>query len=60
MPQKYMTPLEVASLLRVEPRTLETWRYRKQGPTYVRVNGQVRYERSAVDAYLAGRTVAAR
>lgn len=55
-----LTPTEVAALLRTDVRTLANWRYRKQGPTYVRVETSIRYPRSAVESYLAARTVAAR
>jgi excisionase family DNA binding protein len=56
----YLTPDEVASLLRVERRTLDQWRYRKQGPAYVRAEGTIRYPRTEVETYLAARTVNAR
>lgn len=54
-----MTPDEVAELLRVKPRTLESWRYRTTGPRYVRLDGAVRYWRSDVLEFLEGRAVSA-
>ncbi|MCD7982736.1 MAG: helix-turn-helix domain-containing protein [Desulfovibrio sp.] len=40
----HLTTAEVAKLCRVSPRTVEGWRYRGQGPPFVRLeNGQVRY-----------------
>lgn len=56
---EYMTPDEVATLLRVAPRTLQTWRYRKQGPPYVIVSTlEIRYKRRDVEKWLRERTVA--
>lgn len=58
-----MTPLEVARLLKVSPRTLESWRGKdrvaKRGPAYVLVEGRVRYHRSSVEQYITDRTVGA-
>lgn len=38
-----LTETEAALLLSINPRTLANWRYRRQGPAYVRVGGAVRY-----------------
>lgn len=55
-----LKPAEVAELLRTTEKTLANWRSRGQGPAYVRVETSVLYRRSAVEGYLAARTVAAR
>lgn len=40
----HLTTAEVAKLCRVSLRTVEGWRYRGQGPPFVKLeNGQVRY-----------------
>jgi excisionase family DNA binding protein len=45
-----------ADYLNTSPRTLEDWRYRRIGPPFIRVGGQIRYRRSDVDAWLAANT----
>lgn len=51
-----MTPQEVADHLRIAPRTLETWRYRGQGPVFVRLeSGAVRYRLADLESYLESR-----
>lgn len=44
---------EVATLLRLKPKTLETWRYRGEGPPHVKVGALVRYRRADVNAWIA-------
>ncbi|UEM08226.1 helix-turn-helix domain-containing protein (plasmid) [Skermanella rosea] len=52
-----LTPRELADLLKIEPRTLQQWRRRKQGPTYVRVSHRVvLYDRDEVNRWLEART----
>lgn len=57
MPE-YLTPTEVADLLRVNRRLLDAWRHEGRGPSYVRVEGNIRYPRVDFEAYIASRTVA--
>lgn len=38
-----LTPAEAAQYLRVEPGTLQQWRWAGTGPTYVKVGRSVRY-----------------
>jgi predicted DNA-binding transcriptional regulator AlpA len=52
------TQRATADYLHTSPRTLEDWRYRRTGPPYMRVGGQIRYRRADVDAWLATQTVA--
>lgn len=51
-----LTPAEVAERLRVAPRTLETWRRRRQGPPSIKVNGVIRYDAVALERWVAERT----
>jgi predicted site-specific integrase-resolvase len=51
-------PDEVAEFLKVSPRTLAQWRWRKIGPPWTKVGGRVRYRWEAVDAYVASREAA--
>lgn len=50
-----MTEAEAADYLRRPPGMLRQWRYRQQGPAYIREPGSrlIRYLRSDLDAYLA-------
>lgn len=53
-----LTPEEAAAILRLSPRSLERWRYARNGPPYVRVMGSVRYEAASLEAWLRSRTSA--
>ena len=48
---------EAARELKVKPQTLGAWRFRGQGPAYVRVGKLIFYTPSALRAYVASRTV---
>ena len=51
---------EAASILDVSVGTLQVWRSTKRYPLpYVKVGRSVRYQRSAIQAFIALRTVAA-
>lgn len=51
-----MTPDEVADLLKVSHGTLENWRYRGEGPPFVKLGSRrrspVRYPRKGVDDWM--------
>ncbi len=53
-PGDYLTPAEVAAVLRKEVTTLRYWRYRgKNGPPFIRVNhSTVLYPRADFEAWL--------
>jgi excisionase family DNA binding protein len=46
-----LLPEEAAEWLRVSRHTLRDWRYLGQGPAYVRVGQQVRYDRRDLERY---------
>ena len=53
-----LTTPQAALRLSVSPRTLETWRLRRQGPAWVAIGRRaVRYRASAVERWIVGRTV---
>jgi predicted DNA-binding transcriptional regulator AlpA len=53
----FLTEAEVCALLRITPRTMRNWRRSGEGPPYVRLGGLwLRYEQSAIDAWVAART----
>lgn len=53
----YLTTEQAAEILQLAPGTLENWRYRRQGPPMVRVGSAIRYEQSALFAWLDAQTV---
>jgi excisionase family DNA binding protein len=55
-----LTTQQTADLLGVKPTTLEVWRSTARYPlAFVKVGRNVRYRRSAIEAFLEARTVAA-
>jgi len=59
MTQDLLTPQQVADLLQVKTDTLEAWRGKRIGPTWLKLGDSkrspVRYRRADVDAYLKAR-----
>jgi excisionase family DNA binding protein len=53
MPDRWMTPEEVAERLRVPRATLYAWRYKNIGPAAVRLGRHLRYRVEAVEAWEA-------
>jgi excisionase family DNA binding protein len=50
---EFMTPAEVAALLRIEPQTLSVWRCTGRGGLrFVRVGKSIRYGRADVLAFI--------
>lgn len=55
-----LTTQDAAKLLDVLPATLEVWRSAKRYPLpYVKIGSKVRYKKSAIQAFIASRTIAA-
>jgi len=56
MTQDLLTPQQVADLLQVKTDTLEAWRGKRVGPTWIKLGegkrSPVRYRRADVDTYL--------
>jgi hypothetical protein len=48
-----LTQHELAQRWRMSPRTLERWRWLKQGPSYLKLGGHVVYRLEDVQAYEA-------
>lgn len=46
---------QAAALLGLQPKTLEIWRHRGGGPTFIKVGRLARYRRQDLDAYIEGR-----
>ena len=54
--EKFLTTAEVADILGVAPGTVENWRYKQEGPAYVKLGTKrsslVRYRLADVLAYI--------
>lgn len=53
MENLFLTPVEVASRLRLAPRTLANWRSQNKGPTHTKIGGRVLYAASELDSFLS-------
>ena len=51
-PERLLDQLEVADILRISPRTLEYYRWKKIGPKFVRLGKLCRYRSSDVEEYI--------
>jgi predicted DNA-binding transcriptional regulator AlpA len=58
-PARFLTTEQVSALTGIAVQTLNNWRStRRGGPPWLKLSGKlVRYEREAVEAWLASRTV---
>lgn len=56
-PSRLLTPTEAAEALGVKPQTLATWRCRRIGPGYVKLNRTVRYSAGDLTRYLRDRQI---
>jgi hypothetical protein len=52
-----MTPDEVATTLRVTPRTLTYWRSIEEGPVHIRIGKHCRYPADEMAAFIANPTL---
>ena len=53
MSNTFLNQIELARRWRISHRTLERWRWLKQGPAYLRVGGVIRYRLADVEAFEA-------
>ena len=49
----HLTQTDLARRWRISPRTLERWRWLKQGPHYLKIGGRVVYRLEDVEAFEA-------
>ncbi|MFI2302360.1 helix-turn-helix transcriptional regulator [Actinacidiphila glaucinigra] len=59
LPQRYLTPVDVADLLGVPVETLYQWRRKRTGPPAFRVGRHLRYDPARLRHWIDGRTEAA-
>ena len=55
--QAYLSPTQVAEMLHVKPRTLETWRREGSGPPFRRFAKRVLYKREDVERWLENQPI---
>lgn len=55
IPDTYLKEGQVAELLGLPVRTLQSWRLRGGGPEFYKIGRSVRYKRSDLDEWLASR-----
>jgi hypothetical protein len=53
LPDGRMTAKDAALYLGSEPQTLAEWRWKDQGPDWVKIHGRIWYYQKALDAYIA-------
>ncbi len=51
---RHLTQLDLARRWRVSPRTLERWRWLRQGPAYLKLGAVIAYRLEDVEAFEAG------
>jgi hypothetical protein len=51
---RHLDQTELSRRWRVSPRTLERWRWLRQGPAYLKIGGRVVYRIEDVETYEAG------
>ena len=50
-PIKHLNQIELSRRWRISSRTLERWRWRRQGPRYLKIGGRVVYRLEDVEAF---------
>lgn len=53
-----LTTREAADYLRVSVSTMKRWRREGVGPDYLRIEGRISYEQTAIDEYIEAAKVA--
>jgi len=53
MTVKHLNQIDLSRRWSVSPRTLERWRWLKQGPAYLKIGGRVVYRLDDVEAFEA-------
>jgi hypothetical protein len=54
-PVRHFNQVELSRRWSVSPRTLERWRWLKQGPEYIKIGGRVVYTLEAVEQFESAR-----
>lgn len=48
---------EVAAQFQLQPATLRNWRYKGEGPAFIKCGSHIRYSRSSVEDFIRSREV---
>jgi hypothetical protein len=51
VPVHHLHQIELANRWRISPRTLERWRWLRQGPPFMKIGGRVVYRLADIEAY---------
>lgn len=51
MTVKHLNQIELSRRWSISPRTLERWRWLRQGPQYLKIGGRIVYRLDDVEAY---------
>jgi hypothetical protein len=54
-PTKHLNQVELSRRWSLSPRTLERWRWLKQGPDYLKIGGRIVYRLEDVEAFEVGK-----
>ncbi len=52
-----LTEVQAATVLNLSMRTLQAWRTKRTGPSFVRAGRAIRYRRSDLDTWMSANTV---
>lgn len=55
-PIRHLNQVELGRRWTISPRTLERWRWLRQGPGYLKIGGRVVYRLSDIEAYEAAQS----
>lgn len=55
MTEQFLNQARLATRWQISPRTLERWRWKGQGPAFVKIGGRVVYRLEDIEAYEGGR-----
>ena len=50
-PTKHLNQIELSRRWTVSPRTLERWRWRNEGPVYLKIGGRVAYRLDDIETF---------
>ena len=51
MSETYLNQIDLARRWRISPRTLERWRWLREGPRYLKLGGRVLYRVADIEAF---------
>jgi predicted site-specific integrase-resolvase len=58
MTEQFLNQARLANRWQISPRTLERWRWKGEGPAFVKIGGRVVYRLEEIEAYEGSRRCA--